>query len=108
AVRIDWLLIGPSESKVAPAQRNKCSRPCCGHPIKSGTTDIGNALDVWYARLGLRENERGVAEDLWSLPGVRPRFLRPAPAPPPPPPRRAKTPPFTPPPRRSSARLGTW
>ncbi|MGY1946480.1 hypothetical protein [Nocardia asiatica] len=49
----------------------------CAHPgvefpaaALAHLIDIGNALDVWYARLGLRENERGVAEDLWSLPGL--------------------------------------
>ncbi|MBF6338629.1 tetratricopeptide repeat protein [Nocardia abscessus] len=31
---------------------------------------IGNALDVWYARIGLRENAHGVSEDLCSLPGL--------------------------------------
>ncbi|MGV9330458.1 hypothetical protein [Nocardia sp. NPDC003726] len=31
---------------------------------------LGNALDVWYARIGLGENERGVADDLCSLPGI--------------------------------------
>ncbi|WP_249644777.1 tetratricopeptide repeat protein [Nocardia sputi] len=31
---------------------------------------IGNALDVWYARIGMAENERGVPDDLCSLPGL--------------------------------------
>ncbi|MGV9723538.1 hypothetical protein [Nocardia beijingensis] len=31
---------------------------------------LGNALDVWYARIGLGENERGVADDLRSLPAI--------------------------------------
>ncbi|MFI2281012.1 tetratricopeptide repeat protein [Nocardia beijingensis] len=29
---------------------------------------LGNALDVWYARIGLEENGRGVADDLCALP----------------------------------------
>ncbi|MGQ4615863.1 hypothetical protein [Nocardia sp. R7R-8] len=31
---------------------------------------LGNALDVWYARIGVGENGRGVADDLCSLPGT--------------------------------------
>ncbi|WP_236566778.1 tetratricopeptide repeat protein [Nocardia sp. CY41] len=31
---------------------------------------LGNALDVWYARIGSGENETGVADDLCSLPGI--------------------------------------
>ncbi|MEU2039027.1 hypothetical protein [Nocardia niwae] len=31
---------------------------------------LGNALDVWYARIGLGENVLGVADDLRSLPGI--------------------------------------
>ncbi|MGK8522581.1 tetratricopeptide repeat protein [Nocardia asteroides] len=31
---------------------------------------LGNALDVWYARIGEAENERGLADDLRSIPGL--------------------------------------
>ncbi|NKY26108.1 tetratricopeptide repeat protein [Nocardia gamkensis] len=40
-------------------------RVAVGHLIR-----LGHALDVWYARKGLGENENGLADDLRSLPGV--------------------------------------
>ncbi|WP_280313591.1 tetratricopeptide repeat protein [Nocardia abscessus] len=49
-----------------------CANPGADFPAAAlaHLIGIGNALDVWYARIGLRANERGVPEDLCSLPGL--------------------------------------
>ncbi|QIS04703.1 hypothetical protein F5X71_22360 [Nocardia brasiliensis] len=36
---------------------------------------IGDALDVWYARIGLEENHAGLAADLCALPGLNDHVL---------------------------------
>ncbi|MET9026466.1 tetratricopeptide repeat protein [Nocardia sp. NPDC004168] len=55
--------VNPPDSPDPPARGVDYPPAAVAHLV-----DIGNALDVWYARIGLGENGRGVADDLCSLP----------------------------------------